>query len=45
MDNLDDFNAEMQASGTKVHVRVGLAKPYAYKDNNCYLMGNGVFFC
>lgn len=44
MKNLDDFNAEMQASGSKVHVRVGLAKPYAYKDNNCYLMGNGVFF-
>ncbi len=44
MDKLDDFNAEMQASGTKAHVRVGLAKPYAYKDNNCYLMGNGVFF-
>lgn len=42
--NLDDFNAEMQDSGSKAHVRVGLAKPYAYKDNNCYLMGNGVFF-
>lgn len=44
MKNLEDFNAEMQASGSKAHVRVGLAKPYAYKDNNCYLMGNGVFF-
>ena len=44
MKNLDDFNAEMQAPGSKAHVRVGLAKPYAYKDNNCYLMGNGVFF-
>lgn len=44
MDKLNDFNAEMQASGTKAHVRVGLAKPYAYRDNNCYLMGNGVFF-
>ncbi len=44
LDNLDDFNAEMQASGAKAHVRVGLAKPYAYKDNNCYLTGNGVFF-
>lgn len=21
-----------------------LPSPYAYKDNNCYLMGNGVFF-
>lgn len=42
--NLDDFNEEMKASGSKAHVRVGLAKPYAYKDNNCYLMGNGVFF-
>lgn len=44
MNNLDGFNAEMQTSGTKAHVRVGLAKPYAYKDNNCHLMGNGVFF-
>ena len=44
LDNLDDFNTEMQASGTKAHIRVGLAKPYAYKDNNCYLMGSGVFF-
>ncbi len=44
MKNLDDFNAEMQDSGSKAHVRVGLAKPYVYKDNNCYLMCNGVFF-
>jgi hypothetical protein len=44
LDNLDDFNKEMKASGSKAHVRVGLAKPYAYKNNNCYLMANGVFF-
>lgn len=41
---LESFNAEMQDSGTKAHIRVGLAKPYVYKDSNCYLMCNGVFF-
>lgn len=44
MESLDNFNKEMRASGSKAHVRVGLAKSYAYKDNNCYLMCNGVFF-
>ncbi|MCB9982150.1 MAG: hypothetical protein H6937_13475 [Burkholderiales bacterium] len=40
----EGFNAEMQSSRQKAHVRVGLAKPYVYKDSNCYLMCNGVFF-
>ena len=38
------FNEEMQNSNKVAHVRVGLAKPYVYKDSNCYLMCNGVFF-
>gem|GEM_PF-1085988 len=38
------FKAEMESSDKKAHVRVGLAKPYVYKDSNCYLMCNGVFF-
>lgn len=38
------FNDEMQNSNKMAHVRVGLAKPYVYKDSNCYLMCNGVFF-
>ena len=40
----DEFKAEMENSDKKAHVRVGLAKPYVYKDSNCYLMCNGVFF-
>lgn len=39
-----EFKNEMQESGQAAHVRVGLAKPYVYKNNNCYLMCNGVFF-
>lgn len=35
---------EMRGGRQKAHVRVGLAKPYVYKDSNCYLMCNGVFF-
>ncbi len=42
--DFESFNEEMQGSGKKAHVRVGLAKPYVYKDSNCYLMCNGVFF-
>lgn len=38
------FGEEMNHSGSLAHVRVGLAKPYVYKDSNCYLMCNGVFF-
>ncbi len=40
----EQFNTEMQGSDKKAHVRVGLAKPYVYKNSNCYLMCNGVFF-
>ena len=40
----EQFKTEMQQSGKMAHVRVGLAKPYVYKDSNCYLMCNGVFF-
>lgn len=40
----EEFKAEMENSDKKAHVRVGLAKPYVYKDSNCYLMCNGVFF-
>ncbi len=39
-----EFKADMENSDKKAHVRVGLAKPYVYKDSNCYLMCNGVFF-
>lgn len=42
--DFEAFNEEMQNSGKMAHVRVGLAKPYVYKDSNCYLMCNGVFF-
>lgn len=42
--DFESFNEEMQGSSKKAHVRVGLAKPYVYKDSNCYLMCNGVFF-
>jgi len=43
---LEGFNAEMQGSNKKAHVRVGLARvrTYVYKNSNCYLMCNGVFF-
>ena len=27
----------------RAHIRVGLAKPFAQQDNNCFLMCNGVF--
>lgn len=39
-----DFTEEILNSDKQAHVRVGVAKPYVYKDNNCYLMCNGVFF-
>lgn len=39
----DAFKEEMESSDKRAHVRVGLAKPYVYKDSNCYLMCNGVF--
>lgn len=38
------FVEEMKGGTQTAHVRVGLAKPYVYKDSNCYLMCNGVFF-
>lgn len=41
---LEAFKDDVLNSEQMVHVRVGLAKPYVYKDNNCYLMCNGVFF-
>lgn len=40
----EKFSHEMKGGRQKAHVRVGLAKPYVYKDSNCYLMCNGVFF-
>ncbi len=40
----ETFNEEIQNSNQTAHVRVGLAKPYVYKNSNCYLMCNGVFF-
>lgn len=40
----EEFKVDMENSDKKAHVRVGLAKPYVYKDSNCYLMCNGVFF-
>lgn len=43
-DEFEKFAAGLNNSGKKSHIRVGLAKPYVYKDNNCYLMCNGVFF-
>ena len=39
-----DFTEEILNSDKQAHVRAGVAKPYVYKDNNCYLMCNGVFF-
>lgn len=49
MDNMstkefEEFANQMRNGNQKAHVRVGLAKPYVYKDSNCYLMCNGVFF-
>ena len=41
----EEFKSDMENSNKRAHVRVGLAKPYVYKDSNCYLMCNGVFFC
>ncbi len=38
------FVKEMAGIGKQAHMRVGVAKPYIYRDNNCYLMCNGVFF-
>lgn len=40
----EEFADQVKASTQTAHVRVGLAKPYVYKDSNCYLMCNGVFF-
>ncbi len=40
----DEFKKEMQESDKQAHIRLGVAKPYVYKDSNCYLMCNGVFF-
>lgn len=40
----EKFTKEMKNSPQSAHVRIGLAKPYIYKDSNCYLMCNGVFF-
>lgn len=41
---LEAFKDDVLNSEQMAHVRVGLAKPYVYKDSNCYLMCNGVFF-
>lgn len=39
-----EFADQVKGSSETAHVRVGLAKPYVYKDSNCYLMCNGIFF-
>jgi hypothetical protein len=33
-----------QAGADRIHLRVGLARPYAQMNNNCYAQINGVYF-
>ena len=42
--DFNEFAESISKSYDHAHVRVGLAKPYVYKDSNCYLMCNGIFF-
>lgn len=42
--NLRALTLKCGAVAKRLMSWVGLAKPYVYKNSNCYLMCNGVFF-